>query len=678
MAGLINFGGLEELIHGVVENNKELAAQVQQLETTLATMASKQELQENQQSLVEALAKQERQIERLDLAAKSGQHVIDEVPSMQKELHSRMTELEQRLSTDVNNSNMSLTGRLNTVESDLRNRASVAEMRKLGAEVEERVKRDEVRDLQGQVNKVRDEASERIDDIGERTFNMRKELDERLQLLQASSESMQKAVQDRTARLEEQSTQVSTFLIKADRAINTKVTADDLERVQASFSEQLQDCRSVLQAQMMVVRERAEKIYTEFQEVWRDMKSVAFKHDIEPVAALAEQLKASYEGVAALVQLKADADEVHGQIGKLSEELGDHREAIATKADNAEVQDRHEAHVAEAATSMTSLREASEHLSISINSVQEQVAHVSSMTSTKAERHEVDEILRMNEAVQEQVASLKAELQGTLKALETWIFEQNTRKNHSMKLQPKPSAKKAESVVSASDAGRDNHSFSKAEVHARKADPSPRQADSVAPRPAQAEAPSGISEAVHMKLQRRVEELERTLRDTQQLLELRMLNPSVMVDDGMGGAGMGVPQLRPRPQKLDDSGTMLFPPGAASSPAYAGGGPAPPPGVGFSPRRRKPGGVMAATASSEGAQTAKMGSAATDDDAVGPPFRSHVERRQWLLQEKRRWLVEMRLGKTADAVSGPTSSPKLPPLLSGGANIDTIATPRCV
>eukprot|EP00966_Prymnesium_polylepis_P006793 156549-Prymnesium_polylepis.1 len=150
MAGLINFGGLEELIHGVVENNKELAAQVQQLETTLATMASKQELQENQQSLVEALAKQERQIERLDLAAKSGQHVIDEVPSMQKELHSRMTELEQRLSTDVNNSNMSLTGRLNTVESDLRNRASVAEMRKLGAEVEERVKRDEVRDLQGQ------------------------------------------------------------------------------------------------------------------------------------------------------------------------------------------------------------------------------------------------------------------------------------------------------------------------------------------------------------------------------------------------------------------------------------------------------------------------------------------------------------------------------------------------
>ena len=64
---------------------------------------------------------------------------------------------------------------------------------------------------------------------------------------------------------------------------------------------------------------------------------------------------------------------------------------------------------------------------------------------------------------------------------------------------------------------------------------------------------------------------------------------------------------------------------------------------------------------------------------VGPPFRSQSERRQWLLQEKRRWLVEMRLGKTADAISGIASSPKLPPLaLSGGANVDTVATPRCV
>ena len=221
-----------------------------------------------------------------------------------------------------------------------------------------------------------------------------------------------------------------------------------------------------------------------------------------------------------------------------------------------------------------------------------------------------------------------------------------------------------------------------------------------------APAAGGVTEAVHLKLQKRVEvrtspvrppctplsprgrravshlcaqtharpplqELERTLRDTQQLLELRMLNPSVMVDDGAA-----VPQLRARPTRIDDSGTMPFPPGAPMHPAYAGG---PTPPAGYSPRRRQPGGITAATVNSLGAQTAKYAPSSGEDDGGGPPFRSQMERRQWLLQEKRRWLVEMRLGKTADAISGIASSPKLPPLaLSGGANVDTVATPRCV
>lgn len=48
------------------------------------------------------------------------------------------------------------------------------------------------------------------------------------------------------------------------------------------------------------------------------------------------------------------------------------------------------------------------------------------------------EMMRMNETVQQQISALKQELQGTLKALETWILEQSTKKTHGMKLQPKP------------------------------------------------------------------------------------------------------------------------------------------------------------------------------------------------------------------------------------------------
>ena len=61
-------------------------------------------------------------------------------------------------------SSLSLSGRLNTVESDLRNRASVAEMRKLGSEIDERVKREEVRGLQEQVNKVQQAQSVKCND----------------------------------------------------------------------------------------------------------------------------------------------------------------------------------------------------------------------------------------------------------------------------------------------------------------------------------------------------------------------------------------------------------------------------------------------------------------------------------------------------------------------------------
>ena len=72
---------------------------------------------------------------------------------------------------------------------------------------------------------------------------------------------------------------------------------------------------------------------------------------------------------------------------------------------------------------------------------------------------------------------------------------------------------------------------------------------------------------------------------------------------------------------------------------------------------------------------------------VGPPFRSQSDRRQWLLQEKRRWLVEMRLGNIQPEPAAAVS--RLPPIspaagggggatLSNGMNVDALATPRAL
>lgn len=61
--------------------------------------------------------------------------------------------------------------------------------------------------------------------------------------------------------------QVSTFLEKAQRQIASKVANEELTRVTRSFSEQLQESRNVLQAQMDVVRNRVERSTEDFERV---------------------------------------------------------------------------------------------------------------------------------------------------------------------------------------------------------------------------------------------------------------------------------------------------------------------------------------------------------------------------------------------------------------------------
>jgi len=119
-------------------------------------------------------------------------------------------------------------------------------------------------------------------------------------------------------------------------------------------------------------------------------------------------------------------------------------------------------------------------------------------------------------------------------------------------------------------------------------------------------------------------------------------------------------------------------------------------------RTKHAGGAQALTAAAAANQSSKVASATDlgewDDLAIGepghaggrqpgappvPPFRSQADRRQWLLSEKRRWLVEMRLGNTpAEPVALPVE--KLPPIsrstleavLVGGMRVDTLVTPR--
>ena len=63
---------------------------------------------------------------------------------------------------------------------------------------------------------IREEVTMRLDDVGERTFKMRKDLDHGLDTISGTSHAITAKVEERTKQLEKQSSSVSTLLSQAE------------------------------------------------------------------------------------------------------------------------------------------------------------------------------------------------------------------------------------------------------------------------------------------------------------------------------------------------------------------------------------------------------------------------------------------------------------------------------
>ena len=213
---MINFQELQDNIHDCGVQQKAMSATLARLEETVATLATKSDVAKFEARTKDELSKHSRQIESLELTSVAHGKVVDEMPTMQRGLQDRMAELEQKMSADLSGLSQKLGGRLGICESEVRAKGSLTEMRALAVEVEDRTRREETDKLQYLINKVRDEVSTRIDDIGERTSNMRKDLDTHLDMLTAQSEAITSQVQERTKRLEDESTEVQIFLAKCE------------------------------------------------------------------------------------------------------------------------------------------------------------------------------------------------------------------------------------------------------------------------------------------------------------------------------------------------------------------------------------------------------------------------------------------------------------------------------
>ena len=57
------------------------------------------------------------------------------------------------------------------------------------------------------------------------------------------------------------------FMMPVQRALSTKITVEQLNEVKMTFDAQIEECRTVLLAQMTLVREKAERTVDDFDSI---------------------------------------------------------------------------------------------------------------------------------------------------------------------------------------------------------------------------------------------------------------------------------------------------------------------------------------------------------------------------------------------------------------------------
>ena len=384
------------------------------------------------------LAKHDRALQRLEAGLGSVQHVVEELPKLRHDVASRTTEVETKLNMELGRVQSTLSARLQGSEKELKGKAASADLRKLALDLEESATKEEIQRIESMIDRVQKEAAQRIDDISERTFSLRREMTDKTNSLQAETDATQKRVEDVASRIEEKSSQVSRVLVKAERALATKVSSEELARTRTQHTEQLDELKGLLLTQMGAVRERADESVGGVRRVRAEMEQLALRSEVAPLAELADELRARVDEAALSVEAKADEQRLRHELFKIEGVVDEQSALLNTKADAAPTQQAHSTHAFETQATFGELKQKAEGRTQTIAAVEERLSQLTMTAEAKADRLEVEEMGKVNDNVQKQVAMLKAELQSTLTTLQTWVVEShNARKPHAIKYQQK-------------------------------------------------------------------------------------------------------------------------------------------------------------------------------------------------------------------------------------------------
>ena len=411
---MINFAEIQDNIEHLQTREQAMAAILSRLETTVATLCASSRVDEMEQRFKETFEQQQRALERLDVAQQIAAKVVEEMPTIQRDFTAKLAEVEQTGAVKLSELSEKLGSRLTRCELEVRQKAMDKDLQQLSAALNDCSKKEEVDKMQLTLIKVRDEVSLRIDSVGESTNKMRKELDTGLETITATSEAITKQVSERTKKLEEESAQLQTFVSKVERALASKVSAEELNAVKTAFAAQLEETRSVLRSQLDIARTKAESALNELTIVSVALQSVAGQGEMDKLKNAISSVQVSAIKLEESLKTKADLEPVEARLTDLLIEQKATRVDLSAKADEAAVNVKIQDVVTSSSGELIKLRDSTGTLQVSVTALEQAMVLMSHQTQQKAEQREVGELRTMNEAISERVGALKEELQGMM------------------------------------------------------------------------------------------------------------------------------------------------------------------------------------------------------------------------------------------------------------------------
>jgi len=448
VGSLISFGPLEGVINAVVAQTNQLASSLAALEERSAHFLTTDDGRKQEHKIMDLGKQHHALVKRFDENFLAIEHLADDVPKRLAVHEEKLRQAQEIHSLELEKTRNELMARLKLAETEIDQRALMSEFWKLTREVEDRTRIADTNNLRDIVINVRDETIARVDDMCDRSFAQRKELDEKMSLIEKSSGNLLRTLENKLMKLDAQSTEVSTFMHKSERALAAKVSNEQLQDVKQLLLDGVRDIHTRISAQTTQLKSRVDSAESEIGKILADLAAKGTQSSFDELMGLSHHLRLSVDEIKEDLATRASESDVLPRLSGLEATVLEHTSAIASKADADITNDRHELHVADTATHMQQLTSRSDELHACFASLHAAFEAYGGAEANARRAIELETALAPARNALEEVTALRSDLGGRVATIEEWLENHPSSKANKarMKLQKRQEAKGAEYV----------------------------------------------------------------------------------------------------------------------------------------------------------------------------------------------------------------------------------------